>query len=375
MAADRSPLTALAEFDEIIDVRSPAEFADDHIPGAINCPVLDNAQRIEVGTLYKQVSPFEAKKIGAALVSENIGRHLRERFLSKARDWKPLIYCWRGGNRSGSMTTVFRAIGWKASQLEGGYKTWRSHVIAQLDHLPRAFRFRVICGATGSAKTRILQAIGALGEQVLDLETLASHKGSVLGVLPGQPQPDQKWFETLLLQALERFDPARPVYVEAESRKIGRLHVPETLIECIRAGECLNIDATLAARVAFLLADYDYFLTMPELLSERLDVLRSLHSRETMTRWQEMIAAADWPALVHELLERHYDPLYRRSQDRNFTGYGALSARPAVPDSGGLMNEATPGGNPDIFPTDDLSAAGIAGLAARIVYSRTAQIA
>ena len=375
MAADRSPLTALAEFDEIIDVRSPAEFADDHIPGAINCPVLDNAQRIEVGTLYKQVSPFEAKKIGAALVSENIGRHLRERFLSKARDWKPLIYCWRGGNRSGSMTTVFRAIGWKASQLEGGYKTWRSHVIAQLDHLPRAFRFRVICGATGSAKTRILQAIGALGEQVLDLETLASHKGSVLGVLPGQPQPDQKWFETLLLQALERFDPARPVYVEAESRKIGRLHVPETLIECIRAGECLNIDATLAARVAFLLADYDYFLTMPELLSERLDVLRSLHSRETMTRWQEMIAAADWPALVHELLERHYDPLYRRSQDRNFTGYGALSARNAVPDSGGLMNEASPGGNPDIFPTDDLSAAGIAGLAARIVHSRTAQIA
>ena len=199
------------------------------------------------------------------------------------------------------MTTVFRAIGWKASQLEGGYKTWRSHVIAQLDHLPRAFRFRVICGATGSAKTRILQAIGALGEQVLDLETLASHKGSVLGILPGQPQPDQKWFETLLLQALERFDPARPVYVEAESRKIGRLHVPETLIECIRAGECLNIDATLAARVAFLLADYDYFLTMPELLSERLDVLRSLHSRETMTRWQEMIAAADWPALVQRI--------------------------------------------------------------------------
>ncbi len=353
MAADRSPLTTLAEFDEIIDVRSPAEFAADHIPGAINCPVLDDAQRIEVGTLYKQASPFEAKKIGAALVSENIGRHLRERFLGKARDWKPLIYCWRGGNRSGSMTTVFRAIGWKASQLEGGYKTWRSHVVAQLNDLPPAFRFRVICGATGSAKTRILQAIGALGEQVLDLETLASHKGSVLGVLPGQPQPDQKWFETLLLQELERLDPARPVYVEAESRKIGRLHVPETLIERIRAGECLNVDATLAARIAFLLADYDYFLTMPELLSERLDVLRRLHSRETMTRWQEMIAAADWPALVHELLERHYDPLYRRSQDRNFTGYG----------------------NPDTFPADDLSAAGIAGIAARIVHSRTAQIA
>jgi tRNA 2-selenouridine synthase len=188
---------------------------------------------------------------------------------------------------------------------------------------------------------------------VLDLETLASHKGSVLGILPGQPQPDQKWFETLLLQELESFDPARPVYVEAESRKIGRLHVPETLIERIRAGECLNVDATLAARVAFLLADYDYFPAMPELLAERLDALKKLHSQETMACWREMIAAADWPALVHELLERHYDPLYRRSQDRNFAGYGS----------------------PETFPADDLSPAGIAGIAERIVHSRTVQIA
>ena len=353
MVADRSPLADLGGFDEIIDVRSPAEFAEDHIPGAINCPVLDDAQRAEVGTLYKQVSPFEARKIGAALVSENIGRHLRERFLGKARDWKPLIYCWRGGNRSGSMTTVFRAIGWKASQLEGGYKTWRSHVVAQLEHLPQSFAYRVICGATGSGKTRILQALAARGEQVLDLETLASHKGSVLGVLPGQPQPSQKWFETLLLLELERFAPARPVFVEAESRKIGRLHVPEALIGRIRAGECYGIDATLAARVAFLLTDYDYFLAQPDLLGEPLAALKSLHSAETMKRWHGMIAAADWPALVRELLEQHYDPLYRRSQNSNFTGYR----------------------NPGAFPTDDLSASGIADLAARIVHSRSAQIA
>ena len=353
MVADRSPLANLGGFDEIIDVRSPAEFAEDHIPGAINCPVLDDAQRAEVGTLYKQVSPFEARKIGAALVSENIGRHLRERFLGKARDWKPLIYCWRGGNRSGSMTTVFRAIGWNASQLEGGYKTWRSHVVAQLEHLPQSIAFQVICGATGSGKTRILQALAARGEQVLDLETLASHKGSVLGVLPGQPQPGQKWFETLLLLELERFDPARPVFVEAESRKIGRLHVPDALIERIRAGECLSIDATLAARVAFLLTDYDYFLRMPELLSERLMVLKNLISRKTMERWHEMIAAGEWPSLVRALLEEHYDPLYYRSQNHNFAGHGSAG----------------------IFPTADLSTAGIADIAARIVHSRTAQIA
>lgn len=346
-------LPDLAAFDEIIDVRSPAEFAEDHIPGAINCPVLDDAQRAEVGTLYKQVSPFEAKKVGAAMVSENIGRHLRASFLDRPKTWKPLIYCWRGGERSGAMTTVFRSIGWRVAKLDGGYKTWRSHVIDQLAMLPGNFRMRVICGATGSAKTRILQEIGRLGEQTLDLETLASHKGSVLGILPGQPQPGQKWFETMLLQTLAGFDPARPVYVEAESRKIGNLHVPEALIERIRHGECLQVDASLEARVAFLLDDYDYFLTMPDLLTSRLDALRQLQSRETLTRWQDLVRGGEWPTLIRELLEQHYDPLYRRSQHQNFTGYR----------------------HPQVFATTDLSAAGIARLAGAIAQSRTAQIA
>ncbi len=353
MTPERPTLPDLAGFDEIIDVRSPAEFAEDHIPGAINCPVLDDAQRIEVGTLYKQVSPFEARKIGAALVSENIARHLRARFLDRAKDWKPLIYCWRGGNRSGAMTTVFRAIGWKTVQLEGGYKTWRSHVVAQLERLSQGFNFRVICGATGSAKTRILHEIGELGEQVLDLESLASHKGSVLGVLPGQPQPSQKGFETSLLQVIEHFDPARPVYVEAESRKIGRLHVPEMLLERIRQGDCLQVEATLDARITFLLADYAYFLRMPDLLMERLEGLRGLHSRETFNRWRELVHSADWPTLVRELLEQHYDALYRRSQNTHFTGYR----------------------HPVVVSTNDLSNRGIAELAARLAQSRTAQIA
>ena len=353
MTPGRPTLPDLGEFDAIIDVRSPAEFAEDHIPGAINCPVLDDEQRIVVGTLYKQVSPFEARKVGAALVSENIARHLRASFLDKPKDWKPLIYCWRGGNRSGSMTTVFRAIGWKAAQLDGGYKTWRSHVIGQLDELPPRLSFRVVCGATGSGKTRVLQAIAELGEQVLDLETLACHKGSVLGVLPGQPQPSQKWFETQLLQAISAFDPARPVYVEAESRKIGRLHLPETLLESIRQGERLDVEASLAARVAFLLADYDYFLQAPDLLLQRLDRLKGMHSRETLNRWTEQVRSADWNHLVRELLEQHYDALYRRSQGLHFLGQR----------------------HPVAFVTDDLSPNGIADLARRIVHSRTAQIA
>ncbi|WP_027458664.1 tRNA 2-selenouridine(34) synthase MnmH [Dechloromonas agitata] len=343
----------IAAYDTIIDVRSPAEFAEDHIPGAINCPVLDDEERIRVGTMYKQVSPFEAKKVGAALVSRNIACHLEAQFLDRPRHWKPLIYCWRGGDRSGSMTTIFRAIGWQAGQLEGGYKAWRRHVIEQLEVLPGRFRFHVVCGATGSAKTAILQAIGRLGEQVLDLEGLASHKGSVLGVLPGQPQPTQKWFETSLLQALSALDPGRPVYVEAESRKIGNLHVPEALIRQVRAGDCLNVEATLAARVDFLLRDYAYFFDLPDLLNRRLDALRTLIAGETLQRWQDYVSTADWPVLVRELLELHYDPLYRRSQDHNFTGLQ----------------------HPETFATDDLSPDGIDRLAAAIVQARTAQMA
>lgn len=197
----------LGQFTDIIDVRSPAEFADDHIPGALSCPVLDNEQRIEIGTLYKQVSPFDAKKLGAAYVSRNIADHIAHKFQHHDRNWRPLIVCWRGGQRSGAMTTVLRSVGWDACQLEGGYKVFRSHVLARLDHRPADLNFRLVTGPTGSAKTRILQAIGRQGGQILDLEALACHKGSVLGADPEQPQPSQKWFETQIWQALENFSP------------------------------------------------------------------------------------------------------------------------------------------------------------------------
>lgn len=312
----------IAGADTLIDVRSPSEFAEDHLPGAINCPVLDDDERVLIGTLYKQVSPFEAKKRGAALVARNIARHLEAQFLDRPKHWTPIIYCWRGGQRSGSMVTIFRSIGWNARQLEGGYKAWRREVVAELEVLPRQFRYRVLCGATGSAKSRILQAIGALGEQIVDLEALACHKGSVLGVLPDAPQPPQKHFETMLLTTLRQLDPARPVYVEAESRKIGRLQVPDAMIESIRAGDCLAIEAPLSARVDFLLRDYDYFLRDPAWLNSRLAALKALRGGETVARWQAYASQGEWRTLVEELLTGHYDPLYQRSQERNYAGFG-----------------------------------------------------
>lgn len=334
----------LGSFDEIIDVRTPAEFADDHIPGSINCPVLDNGQRIEVGTTYKQVSPFEAKKVGAAYISENIARHLREAFLQRPKNWRPLIVCWRGGERSGAMTHIFRRIGWNAHQLESGYKAYRTLVLKQLSELPGRMTFKVVCGATGSGKSRLLQALAQRGEQVLDLEDLACHKGSVLGVLPGTEQPSQKMFETKLNLALQSFDPAHPVYVEAESRKIGSIHLPDALLDAMRAGACINIEASFEARVEFLLRDYDYFLNNPGWFNSRLDVLDNLHSRETIQRWQDYANGAQWKSLVCELLELHYDPLYRRSQNRNFTGLDSSTT----------------------FTTDDLTPAGIESLTGQI---------
>ena len=337
----------LAGADTIIDVRSPSEFAEDHIPGAINCPVLDDEERARVGTLYKQVSPFEAKKIGAALVSRNIANHLEALFLDKPKSWKPIIVCWRGGQRSGSMTTIFRSIGWDARQLDGGYQAWRREIVAELAELPRRFSFRVICGATGSGKSRILQAIGALGEQIVDLEALACHKGSVLGVLPNAPQPTQKHFEALLATELRRLDPSRPVYVEAESRKIGRLQVPEAMIETMRAGDCIGIEADTATRVEFLLRDYDYFLADPDWLNQRLGALKELRGTDVVTHWQTLASAGQWPELVTELLEQHYDPLYQRSQNKNYSGFC----------------------EPRAFRAEALSPAGISAVASAIVRS------
>jgi len=335
----------LVEFDEILDTRSPSEFGEDHVPGAVNCPALNDVERARIGTLYKQDSPFAARKAGAALVARNIACCLEERFADRGREWRPLIYCWRGGKRSGAFVTIFRQIGWDACQLEGGYKSYRRFVVAELERLPARFRFRIVSGATGSGKSRLLQALAAQGAQALDLEALAAHKGSVLGELPDASQPSQKMFESRLLQALSSLDPARTVYAEAESRRIGNLQVPDALMAAMRASPCLRVVATLPARVQFLLTDYQYFLLDPQRLRSRLDCLRGHQSNDVLARWMQLIDRGDWPALVADLLERHYDPLYNRSQGRNYVQY------PAAPG----------------FDTDDLSPSGLQRLAAAIL--------
>ncbi|MBI3068261.1 MAG: tRNA 2-selenouridine(34) synthase MnmH [Betaproteobacteria bacterium] len=311
----------LAEFDEIIDVRSEGEFAEDHIPGAINCPVLDDAERVRVGTIYKQVSSFEAKKIGAALVSRNIARHIEDRFLDRPRSWRPLVYCWRGGTRSGAFAQVLQQIGWRVGRLEGGYKAYRREVIADLQTLPARLRWRAVCGLTGCGKSRLLAALAGLGAQVLDLEGLAAHRGSVLGTLPDAPQPTQKMFETLIWNVLRGFSPARPAYVEAESRKIGDLRVPESLIACMWQSECVRLEAGVGVRIALLKQEYTHFLDDPQALMARLEILAGLYGHAVIHRWKMLARAGRWDELVEDLLGTHYDPAYTRSTLKHYPRY------------------------------------------------------
>lgn len=317
----RAPVAAnvaqLTDFDEIIDVRSQSEYAEDHIPGAVNCPVLDDGERVEVGTLYRH-SSFDAKKIGAALVSANIARHLQQRFHDRPRTWRPLVYCWRGGGRSGALAHVMAQVGWRVGRLEGGYRAYRRTVIEDLAVLPGRLQWRVVCGMTGTGKSRLLRELAAAGSQVLDLEALALHRGSVLGNLPGERQPAQKMFDSLVWHELHRFSPQRPVFVEAESKKIGNLRVPQALIDAMWASPCLVLEAPVAARIALLKQEYAHFLSEPELLAAQLECLVALHGRETVVQWQQAARAQRWDELVGELLVRHYDPAYTRSTLKHY---------------------------------------------------------
>ncbi|HXZ95692.1 MAG TPA: tRNA 2-selenouridine(34) synthase MnmH [Burkholderiales bacterium] len=314
-------VTQLREFDELIDVRSPTEFAEDHIPGAINCPVLDDTERKRIGTIYKQVSNFEAKKIGAALVARNIARHIEQIFITRKKDWRPLIYCWRGGNRSAAMVHVLEQVGWHPVRLRGGYKSYRIAVVEDLIKLPMRFQFRVICGPTGSGKSRLLKILDSLGAQVLDLEQLAAHRGSVLGSLPDTPQPSQKMFESLIWTEFHGFNPKQPVYVESESKKIGNLHVPDTLLEAMWCGRCIRIEADLSLRGALLKEEYQHLLLDPETLLQRIELLSSHYGHDLISSWKRYVTNGQWDALVMELLKRHYDPAYNRSIIKHYPNF------------------------------------------------------
>ncbi|PYE84306.1 tRNA 2-selenouridine(34) synthase MnmH [Pseudoroseicyclus aestuarii] len=315
MTAQLSRVTEFLDhpYDEVIDVRSPAEFAEDRIPGAINLPVLSNEERARVGTIYKQVAPFEARKIGAALVAANAARHIEGPLADRPYRWRPLVHCWRGGQRSGSFASILSQIGWRAEVLEGGYKAWRRAVTEMLYDTPLPHRLVLLDGYTGTAKTALLPLLEARGVQVVDLEGLARHRGSLLGAMAGG-QPAQKGFESALAAAFARLDPARPVLVEAESSKVGDLILPPSVWAQMGEAPRIEIRAPIEARAKFLASAYADVSADRARLAALLDQLRRIRGHEVVERWQGLLSEGRHVALAEALMVDHYDPSYSRSR-------------------------------------------------------------
>jgi len=314
-------LTQLHTFDTVIDARSEDEFTLDHLPGAVNWPTLNNEERKTIGTLYKQVNQFEAKKRGAAMAARNIAMHIERDVLDKPRDWKPLTYCWRGGKRSGSLSLILDQIGFRVTLVDGGYKAFRAAMLQDICAKVAALDLRVVCGTTGSGKTRLLHALAGVGAQVLDLEGLANHRSSVLGAIPGLPQPAQKRFDTLVWDVLRQFDSTRPVFVESESKKVGNVSIPTALVERMRNSPCLDLILPMEERVSLLMEDYDFFVQDSEHFCSRLDVLATFRGKALVDAWKIQVLQGNIAPVVRDLLTLHYDPVYLQSMQRNFAHY------------------------------------------------------
>ncbi|SMH40276.1 tRNA 2-selenouridine(34) synthase MnmH [Maritimibacter sp. HL-12] len=313
MPVTLSALSDLASlpFDDIIDVRSPAEYAEDHVPGALSLPVLSDEERARVGTIYVQDAPFRARKIGAALVARNAAVHLEGPLADKTGGWRPLLYCWRGGQRSGSFASILREIGWRVDTIKGGYKAYRALVVRALYETPLPLRLVVIDGGTGTAKTRLLHALAGQGAQVIDLEGLAAHRGSVFGSVAGG-QPAQKGFESALARQVVGFDPAQPVFVEAESSRIGALRLPPSLWTAMIAAPRVDIRAPLDARAGHLVDEYDDMVRDPGKLDAVLSKLVRFHGHKRVDDWRALAGAGAFRALCTALILEHYDPRYAR---------------------------------------------------------------
>jgi tRNA 2-selenouridine synthase len=324
----------VGDWDVVCDARSPSEYADDHIPGSLNFAVLDDDERAEVGTLHAQASPFEARRRGAALVARQLHAILSSRALTElGNDARILCYCARGGERSRSLAYVLSRVGWNVGVVSGGYRSYRNMVRDSLGRLGE-FEYHLISGPTGSAKGKMLDSLEALGAQVIDLEGLANHKGSILGDNPNSPQPSQKGFESLLCAKANALDTRRVVFVESESNLVGKLHVPPELFRRMQASPRVSLALPMAARVDWIRKGYVHFeTTHVGALREALTKLTRLRGKQTVALWHELVDAGRWDEFVQSLLETHYDPAYAKSRDVFYgesEGAGTESAVPSV---------------------------------------------
>jgi tRNA 2-selenouridine synthase len=247
-------------------------------------------------------------------VAKNAAAHLEGPLADKPGGWQPLVYCWRGGQRSGSFASILSQIGWRVEVVQGGYKSWRRLVVEALYDQPFAHRLMVLDGNTGTAKTEVLALLAAQGVQVVDLEGLANHRGSLFGHM-GE-QPSQKAFEGRLALALARLDPSRPVVVEAESAKVGECRLPPKLWRAMVTAPRISIEAPRAARAKYLVRAYADLVADVARLDAVVASLAPAHPREVIAEWRAMAAAGAFVDLAEGLMARHYDPRYGKHRAR-----------------------------------------------------------
>jgi len=294
----------------IIDARTPLEFAEDHLPGAINVPILTDAERVEIGTLYKQQGPQAARIRGLELTCHRFPAIVAT--IAEAAKGQPvLVYCWRGGLRSESIAMLLEMTGYPVAKLAGGYKSFRSIVTSFFESVSLPVQLVVLHGMTGSGKTEFLQQLPQQRYTVIDLEGLARHRGSAFGSLGLGEQPPQKRFETLLWDTFRKAPTDRPIVVEGESKRIGRINLPGNLYEVMAASTKVWCDVSVATRVKRLSAEYareEYRQPM----AEALERIKKKLGGPQYLELQHKLAAWDIPGVAQDLIEQYYDMLYYR---------------------------------------------------------------
>lgn len=302
----------LEELDDplVVDVRSPSEYEEDHLPGAINLPVLDDGERDRVGTTYHQESTFEARREGAKEICRNAPDLIDEIDRRVDPERPVLLYCWRGGNRSRSLSVILDRIGYNVHRLEGGYKAYRKTVHGFFENRDWQGPLVTIYGYTGSGKTKLLDRLAREGASTVDLEGAANHRGSAFGGIGLGEQPSQKAFERSVHEQVAGADP--PVYVEGESRKIGRRTIPDPFFEELIEPPRVWVETSLERRVENICEDYPW----PECREPLIDAVGNLKERmgkDTVSSLQQSLREGDLRPVVRELLESYYDPAYEKS--------------------------------------------------------------
>ncbi len=297
----------------IVDVRTPLEYEEDHIPGAVNIPLLSNEERVEIGILHKMSGPHAARVRGLELTAPRFPRMVEE--IASCSGGRPiLVYCWRGGLRSRTVTAILDLTGFPASQLQGGYKTYRAHVSAFFDDFHPHGPLIVIHGLTGIGKTEFLHRLDTKRFTVIDLEGLARHRGSAFGEVGLTQDLSQKRFDSLLWDALRKSPDGKPIVVEGESRRIGRISLPGIFYDVMRDGIKIWCEAPLETRVERLIAEYG----RPEYKNGMAAALQRIRKRlggEKYEEIREYLERWELRPFMKELLTSYYDRVYYKTRD------------------------------------------------------------